>query len=150
MYYTHASRQEVYAGFWWKPSSPWQNHPSGVNKLAFWFLGNSNISIQMYGPAPYFLHVVTELPAETKRYVPNSTATAVTLGVWHRVEWHMSTTGLVEWWLDGVLQGRYTGIQYSSTSGFSMFQFSPTWGGVDGSKGEADHYWYNAVHLSGR
>ena len=150
MYYTHASRQEVYAGFWWKASTPWQNHPSGVNKLAFWFLGNTNISIQMYGPAPYQLHVVTELPAETKRYVPNMTTTPVTLGVWHRVEWHMTTGGLVEWWLDGVLQGRYTGVNYSGSSGFNMFQLSPTWGGVDGSKTELDHYLYNAVHLSGR
>jgi uncharacterized protein YjdB len=149
MYYIHAARQEVYAGFWWKASSPWQNHPSGVNKLAFWFMGNSNISMQMYGPAPYQIHVVSELPAEVVRYAPNVTTTAVTLGVWHRIEWHMKTTGLLEFWLDGVLQARYTSVQYPST-GFDTFEFSPTWGGIGSTKGESDHYWYNAVHLSGR
>lgn len=150
MYFAHAAHQEVYGGFWWKPSASWQNHPSGVNKIAFWLMDNDNLSIQMFGPAPYKLHVVSELPNDSHRYEPNVTSTTITLGVWHRVEWHMTTAGLLEWWLDGVLQGRYTTVDYGWTPGFTMFLLSPTWGGLGGTKTHDDYYLYNAIHLSGR
>lgn len=155
-YYDHPAYKEVYAGFWWKPSNPWENQISNVNKIAFWFTaGNASIDIQMYGPAPYVLHVVSEYPSGTVRMPPNVTATAVALGQWHKIEWHMkyatsgtSGDGLVEWWMDGVLQGRYTNVQTPSDAGFYEYQFSPTWGGVGGNKSETDYYWFDQVHLS--
>jgi uncharacterized protein YjdB len=158
-FFNHAAAREVYAGFWWKPSSPWQNHPSSnVNKIAFWFGGGGgqSIDIQMYGPAPYYLHVVTEFPSGF-RLRPNVTATPVTLGQWHKIEWHIkyassagSGDGVVEWWLDGVLQGSYSNVQTPGDAGFTMFQFSPTWGGVGDTKSETDYYWFDHVHLSRR
>ncbi|MBI4500747.1 MAG: Ig-like domain-containing protein [Gemmatimonadetes bacterium] len=155
--YGHGAAKEVYAGFWWKPSSPWQNHPSNVNKVAFWQTGTwgSSADLQMYGPGPYYLHVVTQFPGGTVRLPPNATATAVTLGVWHRVEWHMrygsgGADGLVEWWLDGVLQGRYANVQTPGDGGFIEYQFSPTWGGLDGTKTEDDYFLFDHVKLSRR
>lgn len=159
-YYSHASAKEVFAGFWWKPSNPWQNHPgSNVNKIAFWFTptAGSSLDIQMYGPAPYYLHVVTEFPVGSFRLTPNVTATPVALGQWHKIEWYVkySTTGtsgdgIVKWWLDGVLQGYYTNLQMPDDAGFNTFDMSPTWGGVDGVKTETDYYWYDQVHISHR
>ena len=126
-----------------------------MNKVAFWQTPTwgSSADIQMYGPGPYYLHVVTQFPAGTFRLTPNATATPVQLGAWHRVEWHMKygsggADGVVEWWLDGVLQGRYTNVQTPNDAGFIEYQFSPTWGGNDGTKTEDDYYLYDHVKLS--
>jgi hypothetical protein len=158
-YYDHAPAKEVFAGFWWKPSDPWQNHDgSHVNKIAFWYTttAGQNIDIQMYGTPPYRLDVVVEFPSAT-RLAPNVTTSAVTLGVWHKIEWHAkyassagSGDGLVEWWMDGVLQGRYTNIQTPNDAGYAQYQISPTWGGLDGVKTENDYYRYDDIHLSRR
>jgi len=77
-------------------------------------------------------------------------ATAVTLGVWHRLEWHANVrTGLLEWWLDGILQGRHTDVM--NVYDFDVFKLSPTWGGNSGArKRETDHYWFDHIHLSVR
>lgn len=157
-YYSHAQATEVFTGFWWKPSNPWQNHPgSNVNKILFWQTPTpgSSIDIQMYGPAPYYLHVVTEFPIGSFRLTPNVNATAVTLGQWHKIEWYIkystngtSGDGIVKWWLDGVLQGYYTNLQMPDDGGFNTYDISPSWGGVGGTKSETDYYWYDQVHLS--
>ena len=158
--YAHAPADEAFAGFWWKASNPWENHASSnVNKLAFWYTGSGsgNLDIQMYGPAPYHLHVVTEFPSGSRRLVPNVNATAVTLGVWHRIEWYVkyatsgsSGDGVVKWWLDGVLQGSYGDVQTPSDAGFTEFKLSPTWGGVGDTKSGTDYYWFDQLHLSRR
>lgn len=162
LFYDHTSQTEVFAGFWWKPSNPWQNHASSnVNKIAFWGTGGSgsSIDIQMYGiggDTAYELQVVSEFTGvTTTRFAPNLTATHIALGQWHRVEWHMkyATTpggsdGVLEWWLDGVPQARYTNMQTPNDSGFFEFKLSPTWGGTGGQKSETDYYWVDQVHLS--
>ncbi len=164
MYYDHAAAKEVYAGFWWEPSNPWQSQSSNVNKIAFWQTptNGSSADIQMYGQPPsipFVLHAYLEFPNTNDngvRLTPNVNSTTVTLGQWHLVEWHMkyatdsaSGDGLVEWWLDGVLQGRYTNVQTPNDAGFYEFQVSPTWGGMGtDTKTEQDYYWFDHVHLS--
>jgi len=159
MYYDHPASKEVYTGFWWKPSSPWQNHSSNVNKILFWYTSSSanSIDIQMYGPAPYHLHVVTEFPSGSIRFQPNVNATAVALGQWHKIEWYIkyattatSGDGVVKWWLDGVLQGSYANIQTPDDAGFYEWKLSPTWGGVNDTKSETDYYWFDQAHISHR
>jgi len=158
-YLDHTPAKEVYAGFWWKASNPWQNHEaSHVNKIAFWYSQNHQpIDIQMYGTPPYRLDVVTQFSAGTFRLAPNVTTSPVTLGVWHKIEMHAKyassaggSDGIVEWWMDGVLQGRYTNVNTPSDAGFQEFQISPTWGGLGGTKTENDYYMYDDVHLSRR
>ncbi len=161
-YFEHAPAKEVYAGFWWRASNPWQSHPSSyVNKLAFWFTASnaSSIHIEMYGPDPgnFYLHVVPQFPTGTARLTPNVTATRVTLGVWHRVEWYMRYAtgpirgdGVVLWWLDGVLQGRYANLRTPADAGFTEFKFSPTWGGIGDTKAQTDYFWFDHVRLSRR
>ena len=95
----------------------------------------------------YHLRVEDEINSPTTNYDPNVTLTPITLGQWHKVEWYVSATGGMKFWLDGVLQGSYPGVRWAGP--FSMFQFSPTWGGNGGDvKSELDTYTYNHVHLS--
>jgi uncharacterized protein YjdB len=157
-YLDHAPARDAYAGFWWKASNPWQGHPTGVNKIAFWVPQTSGTSVdmQMYGSPPYRMDVVSVFPAGGMiRMGPNVTQSPVTLGVWHKLEWHIkyattssSADGIVEWWMDDVLQGRYTNVQTPNDAGFIEYQFSPTWGGEGGLKTENDWFMYDSVHLS--
>ena len=153
LYHNLPNVNQVYAGFWWKPSNPWQGHASNVNKIAFLFPGNNgDMYLAMYGPpgGPYQLRVLPEFPGlPVAWYVPNVTQVAVALGQWHRIEWWVDrTAGVVRWWMDGQLIGDYSGVAFPS-GGFSLFEFSSTWGGIGDSKTETDYYWFDHVHLSG-
>jgi len=149
VYYPTLSSNEVYVGFWWKPSSPFDLGPNG-NKIAFLFNGGGTGGGQMFMilKGDLRLHVLSEYPGDFRWRDPNINSTAVTLGAWHRIEWYgQLSTGTMKWWLDGVLQGSYSDVH--TTSGFNMFQFSPTWGGNSGArKAETDHYWFDHVHIS--
>jgi uncharacterized protein YjdB len=139
---------ELYCGFYWKPSNPWQTDPSGTNKIAFLFIGGRTNFISMHSYGTYYaLQVQNEIISVN--YDPNVTTTPITLGQWHRIEWYVNAvTGAMKVWLDGVLQ---TDVVSSFPGNFTMFQFSPTWGGNVGAvKTETDYYWYDHVHLSGR
>src|SRR2546425_1788867 len=147
--------KQTYFGFWWKPSNPWQPHPSGVNKIAFLFSAAGNIYIMMYFDGRYTIHVETQFPSDTRNLAPNVTTTPVVLGAWHRIEWfvkYSSTTtsrdGAAQWWLDGVLQGGYKDLQMPGDVGFTEYQLAPTWGGMQGTKIERDCYWYEHAHIS--
>lgn len=149
--YYNLRATEVYAGFWWKPSSPFDLGPNG-NKVAFLFNGGGGAGGQLVlillpdGR----LHVLPEYPGDFLWRRPNISATLVTLGAWHRIEWYANVaTGTLKWWLDGVLQGSHTDV--TNRHPFDMFQFSPTWGGNTGArKRQTDHYWFDHVHLSVR
>ncbi len=142
---------EAYVGLWWKPSSPFDLGPNG-NKIAFLFNGGGATGGQQFlillpdGR----LHVLPEYPGDYRWRNPNVTATAVALGRWHRIEWHSNIrTGLLEWWLDGILQGRHEDVK--NAYDFDVFKLSPTWGGNTGArKRETDHYWFDHVRLSVR
>jgi hypothetical protein len=142
---------EVFVGFWWKPSAPFDPGPNG-NKIAFLFNGGGATGGQQFLilMPDGRLHVLPEYPRDFHWRDPNVNATVVSLGVWHRVEWYCQlSTGTLKWWLDGVLQGSHTDV--TNESKFDMFQFSPTWGGNSGAqKRETDHYWFDHVHLSVR
>jgi hypothetical protein len=151
VYYNNVSATEIYAGFWWKPSSPFDLGPNG-NKIAFLFNGGGAGGGQQFlilRPDGR-LHVLPEYPGDFRWRVPNVDATPVTLGAWHRVEWDTNVaTGTLKWWLDDVLQGSYSDVRNSYN--FDMVQFSPTWGGNTGAqKAETDHYWFDHVRVSTR
>lgn len=153
---------ETYFGFWWKPSDPWQSHPSGVNKIALLFPATSaggTIYIMMFFDGTKFtIQVETTFASDTRRLAPNMTATQVVLGRWHQIEWYVrySTTpasrdGVVRWWLDGVPQGAYTDLQMPPDAGFIEYTIRPVWGGgVGDTKKETDAYSYGRVHVSRR
>ncbi len=149
LYRTLPTPTQLYVGFWWKPSAPWQGEPSNVNKIAFWWAGSGEMPLVMYGPpgGPYELKFEPEFGNTT--WLSPTVHVPVTLGVWHRVESFMDTqAGIVRWWLDGQLIGDQTFALPSG--GFSMFQFSPTWGGGGSVKSETDYFWFDHVRISGR
>jgi hypothetical protein len=148
IYYENFSADEVYVGFWWKPSSPFDFGPNG-NKIAFLFNGGGATGQQFLMLRPDGrIHVFPDYPGDFRWREPNVNATLVTLGVWHRVEWYCRlSTGTLKWWLDGVLQGSYSDVTHPHP--FDLFEFSPTWGGNIGAvKSETDHFWFDHVHLS--
>jgi hypothetical protein len=151
VYYDGFNADEIYVGFWWKPSSPFDTGPNG-NKIAFIFNGGGDTGGQqfliLYPDGR--LHVLPEYPGDYRWRTPNVNATVVQLGVWHRVEWYTNrVNGTLKWWLDGVLQGSYTNV--TNPVKFDMFQFNPTWGGNIGArKTQTDHYWFDHAHLSKR
>jgi hypothetical protein len=150
VYYAGLGATELYAGFWWKPSAPFDYGPDG-NKVAFMFNGGGGAGGQQFMilKSDQRLSVLPEIPGDFRWRTPNVNSTAVTLGQWHRVEWYATKAGVLKWWLDGVLQGSYTDAPNSVN--FDMFQFSPTWGGNIGAiKHETDHYWFDHVPLSTR
>jgi hypothetical protein len=151
--YYNLRATEVYAGFWWKPSSPFDLGPNG-NKIAFLFNGGGGPGaggqLVLILLPDRRLHVLPEYPGDFRWRRPNISATTVTLGEWHRIEWHGNVaTGSLQWWLDGVLQGSHDDV--TNRHPFDMFQFSPTWGGNTGArKRQTDHYWFDHVRLSVR
>ena len=158
MYFDHPATKEVYAGFWWEPSNPWQGHSSEANDIAFWITQSDGIFVMRMlgsGSGPYRTQASFEAGGSTNYDENVGSSSPLALGQWHRVEFYVkyattatSGDGIVKWWLDGVLLGSYTTAQTPNDAGFVEFQFSPYWGGVGGTKSEQDYYWYDHVHLS--
>lgn len=157
-----APTPETYFGFLWKPSDPWQTHPSGVNKIALLFPATSSggtIYIMLFWDGRrYTVQVETTFDSDTRRLEPNLTATPVKLGEWHQIEWYVryssnpsSRDGVVRWWLDGVAQGEYTDLQMPPDAGFIQYTIRPVWGGgVGDSKKQRDSFAYGRVYISKR
>jgi hypothetical protein len=149
IYWDSLNSAAVYIGWWWKPSKPWQTDRSGTNKIAFLFIWGKTMFISMHNYGSHYGLQVEDEYGNTVNYDPNVTTTPITLGQWHRIEWYVNagSGGLMKWWLDGALQGSYANTNFPGN--FTMFQFSPTWGGNGGDvKTETDYYWYDHVHLS--
>ena len=158
-YYELGNRREIFVGMQVKVSSPWQGHSSGVNKIQFVYVQNSDVAMVMHGPprGPYELRVLPQWREHGGAWLtPNAGApTPVSLGTWHRLEWHLkyesrygAADGIVRWWLDGALVGNYTNVRYPDDPGFVEYQISPTWGGLDDVKNETDYYRFNRSYIS--
>lgn len=157
--------RELYWGFWWKPSNPFQSDGSGVNKIAFiWTqtsVGNSaDLLYFSLTPGPWRIECVNDLiagggPSAGRRLDPNVDTTIVSLGAWHRIELYTkystsdSANGVVRWWVNGQLNGEYTNLKMVQDSGYRYVQFAPTYGGNSGDvKLQTDYFWFDHTHLS--
>jgi hypothetical protein len=154
---------QIYFGYWWKPSQPWQDHPAG-NKIQFLFTNTSGQFFMIMEPDPHPISAEVEFATSNGHLVPSrgddpgtrvltGNRVTVALGAWHRIEVLVKTSttassrdGVLRWWVDGVLAGDYTTVNFPADL-FKQFQFSPTWGGIGGVKTETDYYWYGPVHL---
>jgi hypothetical protein len=155
-------RKELYIGCKIMLSSPFQTHSSGVNKL--FFLGNTTstgtaVDFQFFNPTftssdPYRVDFVTQMAADNNRYPPNITNT-FTLGAYHTLEFYVkystnatSADGIAKWWVDGVLNGSYSNINFDADTGFRSISVSPTYGGLGDTKTEDDYYRVDHMRVS--
>src|SRR5205809_257381 len=142
----------LYVAFLWNPSYPSQGHSSGVNKLMFVYAGGppAGLIIKMLGTGsgPFRTQVTTEFGTTTNWNENVGSSSPLALGQWHRIEMFLNYAGgVLQWWVDGVLVGSYTGIGYPN-SGFNQLEFSPTWGGVGDTKSETEYFWYDQIRAS--
>lgn len=87
----------------------------------------------------------------------NSGPSMITLGQWAKVEVYQkaSTTatsrdGILRWWINGVLGGNYTNLNYAP-SGLTEWQWNNTWDGAQdmGTSNTVDwEHWLDHVHIS--
>ena len=172
LYYSFAPLNDIYIGFWWKPSSPWQTESnSNVNKIMFLLTNNMGQYVAtMYGPqgGPYNLLLTLETVGPDNSHLGsgygdrggtwmlygNVSPGRISLGQWHRIEIYVkrSTTttskdGILKWWLDGALVGNFSSVN-SPTQQWSLFALNPTWGGLNNVKTQTDYYWYDHIHIS--
>lgn len=154
LYYTNpgAPPSKLYVGFWWKPSNPWQGHSSNVNKLLFIYLGattGTNILVMEMkgiGAGPFDTRIV-HVGNEDFSYTENiASSSPLALGVWHQIEILVNEpAGALNWWIDGVLRGSYTGHTYPAPFASQLLEFAPTWGGIGDVKTENDTFDYDDV-----
>lgn len=153
LYRTHTAYKKLYVCFYWFVPSPWQFHPSNVNKIHFEYSsGINNCGLQMYGSSFSNAKLVwwSEYPSAIL-HNPNQTTTIITSDTWHLIEMLVDyNAATAKWWLDGILQGIVTSVPFPADSGFQNPHLSPTWGGVSGTnKSETDYYGYNGFYRSG-
>ncbi len=146
--YRTLDASSLYAGFWWKPSNPWQSNSSGTNKICFINVGPSMLLSMHPDGASWRLQFQNYYNVNANINLdPNVTTTHITLGAWHHIEILALSGGTIKVWIDGVLNISYGG--QAMPASFSQFELAPTWGGNTGeSKTEQDYYWYDDVHLS--
>lgn len=147
--------RETFFAFSWKPSDPWQNHPTDVNTIADLFAESTGVIFIQIDGANNTISVMPEFDGDTRNLTPNVRATPLVLGAWHKIEWYVkySTTGtsrdgVTRWWLDGALQGEYSDLQMPDDAGFVEYAFSPTWGGAGGIKTQTDFFWIAHAYIS--
>lgn len=150
--------RQVYVGIWWMASDPWQGHPSNSNKIQYLFTGeDGSMAMIMYGSpgGPYELRVFPDWHGQW--LTPNVGDGTISLGTWHRIEWLVvygpsndPPSGIVRWWLDGVLVGDYANVRLSN-SPLIQYKLAPVWGGAETVvKLENDFFRYDHIRISGR
>lgn len=136
-----ASQDQVYFGFWFKPSDPHCGWGCWYQKIAIINQAAPHIYTKMTDidevPGGTFSIIGAEeravmVPDTTNYHVtsngelwPNIDASRFQVGQWHKMEIYVksSTTstsrnGVYMWWVDDVLRGRYTNLNWEI----------PTWG----------------------
>jgi hypothetical protein len=137
----------TYTALWLKVSANWQGHGSSVNKLIHYFVGGSNrLYMNLWGVGAGALNLgfglqgtVSNGPHGANVNQDGSFGGVFSRGVWHKIECVLigntsgNADGSLKWWLDGVLCGTESGIQF--VAGNALWEdvsWSPTWGGASG------------------
>lgn len=163
--------RELFVGYTWKASNPWQGNSSNVNKIAFIWqpgpLGDNIIYTSMHGAGsgPFRFLVSLSFRGISNGHVPGTwgddpgprgaTGSELKPGTWYRIEMYVkisssetSRDGIVRWWINGQLDGNLTNVNFGQ-GGFNQFEFSPTWGGNQGDvKRQTDYYYFDHAFVS--
>ncbi len=163
------TQKTLYVSFWVKFSSNWDGNDAGVNKIFhFWIGGSNRLVLNARGVGSGRL--LTEVELQGIKAGGNYDAGTTALftanlgpsGELVRNQWlHWEAVfvgnssgvsdGTVDWWVDGVKVGHYSGLQFVSGAGlWQEMEWSPTYGGA-GAAVPADQYqWIDHLYISGK
>ena len=133
----------LYISYWCKYSANWWGHLTGINKHGYaWAAGNPVFVMESegVGSAPLYLRFAIQGTGTSSDgwYTQNLVPGAVlTRGQWDYVEIVATgnsagtADGSMDFWLNGVHVGSYTGLQWTSgATQWNEYQLNPIWGGV--------------------
>jgi hypothetical protein len=130
--------KEIYTGWWMKVSPNWTCSGAGCGKMTFVFSsGSGSTFTTIFNPSeteqgPPFRVGMRPQWLYGNNFYPNVTTTLINPGEWRRIEfyykWETSPgadDGIIRWWVDGVLNGNYTNLNYPNDD-LIEFLFAPT------------------------
>ncbi len=137
----------MFVGMWFKASPNWQGHPTGINKIFYFFNSGAyqtaNIIFVMRGPpgGPYYLQPYGQGYPDTRGFLAqNVHQVPMVPGRWYRLEFQFDVDRkIIRWWQDGVLLGSYTDYGYPPT-GFRNVDITSVWGGAGTQPKQHDDY----------
>ncbi len=154
---------ELYVSFWVKLSENWQGHPSGVNKITFFWIHDDPAVFAAYhgsgrGPLSGVVYL-QNVPDGGSRLRANVGRWPTDRGDWHHWEVLLiSNTGSdrngeVHWWIDGTKLGEHTNLRFGTAEQGSTWErvaWRPIWGGLDGRVAEDMYMRMDRIYISGR
>ncbi len=162
---TFSPTPELYLGFYWKASSDWEGHPTGVNKIIFVSTDHSNpIIITMCGQTQFtaclgYQNVgidngeLAGFPGVTGTIQLYSGVKLVP-GNWYRLELHVkrsrtttSKDGVFQLWVNGQSAIDVRTMNFEEDN-FSSIPIVPVWGGVGGVKSRPGYFRYDHIRIS--
>jgi hypothetical protein len=155
----------LYTCYWVKFSANWQGHNTGINKLGYTWFDNTPAFVaeaEGAGSSPLVSRMAIQYslvqPNSDGWYNQNLAPNAVfTRGKWDLVEIVITgnsagtADGILDWYLNGVHVGHYSGIQWSSAATlWNLNRIYPVWGGI-GDVVRADQYiQWDHIYMSGK
>lgn len=144
---SHTGYRILYICYWVKHSANWQGHLTGINKHGYVWHNTTNpyffYSSEGAGSDPLHLRIalqsVAVQPNADGWYPQNVDATKTfTRGSWDLVEMVITgntantTNGSMDFYLNGTLVSRYTGIRFHATAEtrWDFTRIYPVWGGA--------------------
>jgi WD40 repeat protein len=162
---------EIYTAWWIKLSPNWTPSPGTAGQITYLFGGDGlgqvstgfshpcvwpeECNPEVQGP-PYKITATSNwAPNGQQVWYPNVAATRINPGEWHRIEFYyrwettpgVSGDGIIRWWVDGILNGDHTTVQYPPQRGFLELQYAPT---LETAPPAEQYMYIDHTHLSVR
>lgn len=160
---SNVSYREMYFGLYWRSNPQFQGLPVG-NKLFFLgstfgmngvFTWNNGALVNGAGPILFNIntsnifnpHIFGGSLDPSLPFMPNVGNGSLTRGVWYKIEAYIkaSTTrtsqdGILRWWVNDVLVGNYTNVNYCGPNGETLTRWMQTqaWDGTPGYLGSSN------------
>jgi hypothetical protein len=159
------SPRTFYVAFWSKLSANFQGHNSGVNKQFYLYTNNGApvfyFSAQGVGSGtltPQIRTQSTVSPSGDANLNPNLVPAAqIVRGQWYLIEVVAvgstagNNDGSVDWYMNGVHVGSYTGIRWETgATTWGRMHWTTIWGGVGDTVAAQMDVWWDHIYLSGK
>ena len=135
-----SDQQEIWGRVYFKLSSGFSFHPY-EQKLVFLWTGRSNF---------YFSIGDTKIfgcwQGDGRTY-NNYDQPDISTGVWNRLDFHMSTDGVVQLWVNDSLTLNLSNVPFNGGA-FDSIAFTPVYGGMGGSVPKTQYIWFDGGQIS--